>query len=222
MVKNKHGFTLVELSIVLVIIGLLIGGILVAQSMVKTAKVQATIKQLSQFDVANTNFTTKYGQLAGDDTLFPRQVWNSSDGILDDGYKVSSFWNHLSLGVGLKTDVGTDYLIPDPYSTPITHLYQPMFPLDQDTTNSVGLSVAGYLGGFMSGPGNSYLYQGKVGRILFNAGVNPGPLLPADVAAIDLKLDDGLPMSGNVSANGTGCTIQNAATGWVVKYKGLA
>lgn len=34
----KRGFTLVELSIVLVIIGLLVGGILAAQSMISTAK----------------------------------------------------------------------------------------------------------------------------------------------------------------------------------------
>jgi prepilin-type N-terminal cleavage/methylation domain-containing protein len=36
----QKGFTLVELSIVLVIVGLLTGGILVAQSMVSTAKVE--------------------------------------------------------------------------------------------------------------------------------------------------------------------------------------
>ncbi|MEI9897868.1 MAG: prepilin-type N-terminal cleavage/methylation domain-containing protein [Chthoniobacter sp.] len=46
----ESGFTLVEPSIVLVIIGLLIGGILVAQSMISTSKITATIQQLGQFD----------------------------------------------------------------------------------------------------------------------------------------------------------------------------
>ena len=49
---NKNGFTLVELSIVLVIIGLLIGGILVAQSMIGTAKITAFTRQVQQADIA--------------------------------------------------------------------------------------------------------------------------------------------------------------------------
>ena len=62
----KKGFTLVELSIVLVIIGLLIGGILVGQSLIESAKTTATLQQLSQFDIAVSNFSTKYKQLPGD------------------------------------------------------------------------------------------------------------------------------------------------------------
>ena len=62
----KKGFTLVELSIVLVIIGLLIGGLLVGQSMIRTAKMGAFIRQIGQFDIAVSNFRTKYGYLPGD------------------------------------------------------------------------------------------------------------------------------------------------------------
>ena len=56
--QTREGFTLVELSIVLVIIGLLIGGILVAQSMIGTTKIQALVRQIGQFDAAHNNFKT--------------------------------------------------------------------------------------------------------------------------------------------------------------------
>ncbi len=62
----KRGFTLVELSIVLVIIGLLIGGILAAQSMVDNAKINSQITQLQQIDAAMQNFYTAYKRLPGD------------------------------------------------------------------------------------------------------------------------------------------------------------
>ena len=64
--RGQHGFTLIEISIVLVIIGLLIGGILAAQSMIETAKIQAEIRQLQQIDIVTQDFITKYNRLPGD------------------------------------------------------------------------------------------------------------------------------------------------------------
>lgn len=62
----RKGFTLVELSIVLVIIGLLIGGILAAQSMISAANTNKLVQRIQQFDVAVTNFKTKYKTIPGD------------------------------------------------------------------------------------------------------------------------------------------------------------
>jgi prepilin-type N-terminal cleavage/methylation domain-containing protein len=63
---SRQGFTLVELSIVLVIIGLLIGGILIGQSLVESAKINAQIKQLQQLDIAAQSFVSKFKYLPGD------------------------------------------------------------------------------------------------------------------------------------------------------------
>ena len=64
--KKKEGFTLVELSIVLVVIGLLVTGILTAQQMIKSAEVQATITEVEQFQTAATTFRERTGYLPGD------------------------------------------------------------------------------------------------------------------------------------------------------------
>jgi prepilin-type N-terminal cleavage/methylation domain-containing protein len=52
----RSAFTLVEMSIVLVVIGLLIGGVLVGSDMIKTAGIRAQIRQLDSFDAAAGTF----------------------------------------------------------------------------------------------------------------------------------------------------------------------
>lgn len=64
--KRTSGFTLIELSIVLVIIGLVIGGILVGQDLIKAAELRATISQKEKFDSAVNTFRNKFGGKPGD------------------------------------------------------------------------------------------------------------------------------------------------------------
>jgi len=60
------GFTLIELSIVLVIIGLIVGGILVGQDLIRAAGVRAQITQIEKYHTAVNTFYGKYGYLPGD------------------------------------------------------------------------------------------------------------------------------------------------------------
>lgn len=73
MEKRKHskriydgGFSLVELSIVLVILGLLTGGILGGQSLIKAAELRAVTTELDAFQTATNTFRQKYFALPGD------------------------------------------------------------------------------------------------------------------------------------------------------------
>jgi prepilin-type N-terminal cleavage/methylation domain-containing protein len=60
------GFTLIEMSIVLVIIGLIVGGVLVGQDLIRAAEVRATISQIEKYNTAVNTFRGKYGALPGD------------------------------------------------------------------------------------------------------------------------------------------------------------
>ena len=59
-------FTLVELSIVLVIIGLIIGGVMVGQDLINAAKIRQQITQLEQIETQINTFKVKYNCLPGD------------------------------------------------------------------------------------------------------------------------------------------------------------
>lgn len=58
---RETGFTLVELSIVLVIIGLIIGGVMVGRDLIKTSEVRSQISQIEEFKTAVNTFKVKYG-----------------------------------------------------------------------------------------------------------------------------------------------------------------
>ena len=62
----RAGFTLIEMSIVLVIIGLVVGGVLVGQDLIRAAYVRAQISQIEKFNTAVNTFYGKYGALPGD------------------------------------------------------------------------------------------------------------------------------------------------------------
>jgi len=66
MNKQQRGFTLVEIAIVLVIIGLLLGGVLKGQEMVTSAKVRNLADQGSAIKTAFFAFQDRYRAVPGD------------------------------------------------------------------------------------------------------------------------------------------------------------
>ncbi len=64
--QEKSAFTLIELSIVLVVIGLVISGILLGQTLISGYQIRATMAQVEQLKTASNTFKLKYNCLAGD------------------------------------------------------------------------------------------------------------------------------------------------------------
>ena len=68
-IAGQAGFTLVEIAIVRVIIGLLIGGVLKGQAMVHNAKTKRVVKQADELRAAVMTFFDRYGVYPGDENL---------------------------------------------------------------------------------------------------------------------------------------------------------
>lgn len=145
--KNLNsGFTLVELSIVLVIVGLLIGGILVGQSLIESAQVNRLARDLGQYEAAITQFDSRYRVLPGDDPYFapagaPDNILSigdsDGDGLSDQicigdvsNDERSFFWAHLSqasmLSVNfvprVSTGCGASESTPTKFNRPVVNI----------------------------------------------------------------------------------------------------
>ena len=101
MLKRQAGFTLVEIAIVMVIIGLLIGGVLKGQAMVQNAKVKRVVKQGDEIRAGVMAFYDKYGVYPGDENLAPippgADAEGDGDGQIDNNVELFEVYRDLQL-----------------------------------------------------------------------------------------------------------------------------
>ncbi len=98
--RKQQGFTLIEIAIVLVIIGLLLGGILQGQSLINSARVRNLISQIDGVKAAFYGFQDRYRALPGDFTqvaLIPGATTpGNGNGQIDTAAESIAVWDHLS------------------------------------------------------------------------------------------------------------------------------
>jgi prepilin-type N-terminal cleavage/methylation domain-containing protein len=213
--KNNKAFTLVELSIVLVIIGLIVGGVVGGQSLIKSAQMNKVVTEFQTYKTAVRSFELQYDALPGDfaeafdywgtdcastDVLCNGDGDNSienNNGATGSGYRQENFqfWKHLSLAEIITGEfTGTQ---------------------DNDASTpgyaSIGVNIpAGAIdgAGFIAQNGgwnDRDATYGKYGNVLiFGKAVEGenylygGALTAADAKTLDSKIDDGSPSDGNV------------------------
>jgi len=182
MLKNQRGFTLIEIAIVLVIIGLLLGGVLKGQELMDNARVKRVINDFNGLSAAIYGYQDRYKKLPGDDNTTEAR-WSTTVGTQSDGNgngQIAGDWQ----GNG-NSEPRRMWL----------HL------------RAAGL-VSGTATGQPNGAGGAQAtnaYGGEVGADEANLGLRGIVLcqsaIPGKVAAlVDIELDDGVSNTGQVVA----------------------
>lgn len=212
--KQTHqtGFTLIELSVVLVIVGLLVGGILVGQDLIRAAEVRSIITDSERFRTAVNAFHMKYNALPGD-MPDATQIWGTASGGCPNGVRtgtqtcdgdgngqvsagvpeVFTFWQHLSnagmiSGVfsGVDGPANTGYHSVIGFNVPASKYPQGGYTIGYWSTNNPGMFL---------NQGHNLQFGGQTVNNATGYGIMPA----GEAFALDQKVDDGLPGTGQIT-----------------------
>lgn len=218
--EPKNGFSLVELSIVLVILGLLAGGILGGQSLIRASELRSVTTEYSDWQTAVNSFRLRYHTYPGDFAK-ATQLWGEADKCPPLNNIIFGVWNDGALSTDgstcngngnrkIDTDgylelltfwqhLGNAGLISGNYnayrtSEHLMGLGGESLPISRLASNASWRLEPHLLYGTQTA---FYIIDSPYGGSL--ADMDDGVMTPAEAWGIDSKLDDGLPHSGTVT-----------------------
>jgi prepilin-type N-terminal cleavage/methylation domain-containing protein len=199
--KNNHnsGFSLVELAIVLIVIGLIIGGVLKGRELIESARLKSVLTQLNEYRVATGTFMDMFDALPGNyseakEYIHKDLLNGTGNGQIDgDGLaqnkEAGQFWAHLAAAG----------LIPKP----------------GDTNGALHFDK----GAPSARIGGGITVKYEEGKHWFVLGAENGQkgdgalLTPQQAMSLDKKIDNGLPTTGKViSKDGAGLPANSCVT----------
>lgn len=231
--KNNRGVSLVELSIVIAIIGLLLSATIAGFNMKKSAEIRSFTTDVSGYQNAIEGFFSKYGALPGDmpDAFTywddgangvcgtATQCNGNNNGIItvDSGLLDSEsyrLWQHLLLSEFLEggyTGVATSTIQADIGIN---------IPASKRT--KVGYSI------YSANTGDGVRNEINLGAFFASNLNTNSALTPAEALAIDMKTDDGIPAAGSIhgvdgsDATAGSCMVAASGSSYTIATKTTA
>lgn len=220
--KAESGFTLVELSIVIVIIGFLVAGIAAGANMVKQAQIRSVITDMQSYQTSYNGFVGRYNKAPGDlevassywtgtdcavtavnpgtPTAGDAACNGNGDGVIDAAAdatdEIGSALKHLQLagfiGAGIATIPDAPVALTPGANAPSSKITGAGFFLS-GSTNMARAGAAVNVG--FGANSTNYLYLGTASATPLN--LVSGSITPEDAFNIDAKLDDGIVSGAN-------------------------
>lgn len=197
MKRQQAGFTLVEIAIVLVIIGLLLGGVLKGQEMIENGKIKSVISDMKGVSAAFYSYQDRYRSVPGDDAAATTRFASAGTTIVNGGGNGAIAGPYLTNGVAPA--VGAES------SNFWQHIRVSGFLSGDLITNNGGNNTISASGGAI-GVQDTIAAYGLAG-----IKVCVGSVPSKHAQSIDTQLDDGLATTGSYRA-GTGSATPNVAT----------
>ena len=198
MPRRQHGFTLVEIAIVLVMIGLLLGGILKGQDLIDGARVRNLADMNAGVQAAYYGFIDRYRQVPGDMTAAAAAAaigdaaittGGNANGRIDAANwgEASALWVHLTRAGFLQGRYDGGATSATRYRVPAV--------APQNAFN--GYMLLGQSRDYSTPAGAPTAAQApRLGLVLGNN-------IPVDIAReLDLKIDDERPLTGRCASPG--------------------
>lgn len=228
--QKQHGFSILEMSVVLVVIGLIIGGVLYGTSLIRSAELQAVIKERGLYTRAINEFKDKYYELPGDYSE-AASVWGTDAPCPNYSYLASVSNSTATCSGDGNGRIGNSLpggaiSVPNEWWRAWQHLVNAKF-IDGRYTGRRGTATSFHAIPGLNVPESEmenagwtlYYYQtvatnnsfygeptGGYGHILAFGGQHASlqtyqPIITAtDALELDAKIDDGKPGTGNVRA----------------------
>ena len=184
MKAKQAGFTLVEIAIVLVIIGLLLGGILKGQEMITQAKIKNVVNDFNGITAAVNSYQDRYRALPGDD-FGAANRWSGAVSGGGNG-QITGLYNAAPKATYAATDESNLFW---------WHLRLAGFVGGATTGQAAGQQPTNAANGIM-GVETGVAATSGLG---FTSAIICSSNLPDKIAiAVDTQIDDGVPGTGQV------------------------